>query len=263
MNTIDLRLPAKAPVHFQGPSEWNEVTPRQWLQWVRWQTDLEGAMAGRFLLLQLWFGLKFRTLRLLDEAQQLRLLELLDWTDRHPSRWMLPVIWIRGRRWVGPGDQLEHLTFGEFVFAEAARTRYQAAPSREDLEELAAILYRPARWPWQHPGEGGRSRFDRHQLEGHRGRMAALPAAILKGTLINYLGALEQLPRAFPHLYKGSGSSDQTSGSWLDVGLQMARQTTAFGSYHQLENTNLYLVLTTLDAMLKENEDLERKLKER
>ncbi|MFD1143040.1 hypothetical protein ACFQ4C_18075 [Larkinella insperata] len=260
MHTVKFTIDGQ-PAQLTGPNTWEEVTPKQWLQWVRWQMGFGGADSAIFLLLQLWYGFTPAMIRRFSEDQKVQLLALLDWSNSRPSRWMLPNFRTRlGRQYVGPGDQLQHLSFGEFIFAEAARSRYLDTNIRADLVELTAVLYRASAWPWQKKIDGARTAFDRSTLDSACKALDKLPDAIHQATLINYLGCVDVLPTQFPNLFEPpKKTSTESGGTWLDVGLNLARQSSVFGTYHQLESTNLYLVLSTLDTMQREAKELEAK----
>lgn len=242
---------------FTGPAGWDELRPRQYRQVMNWRVRLESDPAGRFALLRLFYGIGYRQLRLLTGEQRLALTDLLDFLDTRPDRWMLPRVRIGIGIYVGPGDGLELLSFAEFMRAEAARGRYLESEERTDLAALAAALYRPRALPGQAYTEGRRRPFDDRHYAAQCRRFERLPDAVLQGILFNYQGCLDPYPTQFTHLFGGAknqaGNDDHT---WLDVGLSLARQTSALGSFTQLEGQNLFIVLTTLEAMMKEAAEL-------
>lgn len=246
MNTVQI-----GKLTFSGPENWAELTTRQFMQYLNWRVRLGGTPAGRWALLRLWYGISLSVLRKLTDEQRTDLLALLDFIDTRPERWMLPRIRRGFESYVGPGDGLENLTYGEFMYAEASRLRYVDREQPGDLADLTAALYRPRARFWQKTGFGGRTLFDNRRLDEQAARLKRLPETILQGVLMNYVGCLERFPQEFSDLYAGS-SGNASDGTWLDVGLSLARSTGALGSFHELERTNLYLVLTTLNALMKE-----------
>lgn len=225
---------------FLGPESWEEVTPRMYRQWLR-SLDQEG---GEFALMQIWFGLRYIHMRWLDEEQRLALVNAIAFTNARPRKWMLPHLQnpLAGRLY-GPGSALEHLTFGEFMAAETAR-------QQEDTAMLGAVLYAPA----------GKRRFDPAAIERRLGRFTRQHKADLNSILINYLGCMDALAERFRFVFR-PGNGEGAAGSWLDIGLSLARQTNALGTYTDLESTNIYLVLPVLDAILKEQAELEKKMR--
>lgn len=246
---------------FTGPKSWDDITPRHFLQLLNWRICLGGEPAGRWALLQLWYGIRYRHTRLLDDAQREWLISHLDFLDQAPERWILPKLKLKRRTYIGPGDGLEYLSFGEFMHAQAARDKYLSTGLTTDLAALMASLYRPKAFFWQKSGEANRQLFDMRTLTRQVSLLAHFPESVALGTLLNYEGCLERFPTQFEYLFNQSGQGDQ-GGTWLDVGLSLARQTSALGTFAQLEQTNLFLVLTTLDALMKENAELKAKLEE-
>ncbi len=244
---------------FTGPASWAEITPRQLLQFLGWRVRMGGDPAGRFVLLQLWYGIRYRSFRLLADEQRTDLLAVLDFLDERPDRWLLPTLRLYGRTYIGPGDGLDYLSFGEFVYAQAARDRYLDGQQPAALAELIAALYRPRAFFWQSAGDAHRQLFDARRHTQQSRRLESLPVTVLQGILMNYEGCLDRFPAQFPHLFGGSGG-DGEAGTWLDVGLSLARQTSALGTFAEMERGNLFLVLTTLDALMKENAELKAKL---
>ncbi|KAB7728132.1 hypothetical protein F5984_20515 [Rudanella paleaurantiibacter] len=238
MNSVVISVNGQ-PLHFVGPSAWEEVKAPQYLQFLR-SLKVEG---GEFALLQLWFGMRYRHMRWLDEEQRLALLALIDFTRERPNVWMVPRVRIGWRFYYGPGHRLEHLTFGEFMAAEAARTA-------ENRALLAAALY----------SDQTKRTFNPARIGSLERRMSREDETLLESVLVNYLGCLDYLASRFRHVFRpGDGSGG--GGTWLDIGLNLARQTSALGSFQQLEQTNLYLALPVLESLLKEQDELEKRMK--
>lgn len=244
---------------FVGPAGWEHITPRHFLQLLNWRVRFGSEPAGKFVLLQLWYGIRYRHARLLDDDQRTELLSVLDFLDERPELWILPKLTLKARSYVGPGDGLEHLTFGEFMRAQSARDKFMAKGETLHLSELVAALYRPKALFWQPAGEAKRRLFDVRRYERQALAMLQLPPAVLQGVLLNYEGCLDRFPEQYPYLF-GSASEGEGGSSWLDVGLSLARQTASLGTFYELERSDLFLVLTTLDALMKENAELKAKL---
>lgn len=244
---------------FRGPSGWDELTPRQFHQVMNWRVRLGSDLAGRIVLLNLWYKIKPEHWRLLSADQRVDLLQVLDFLDLRPDRWMLPIVSLNGRRYIGPGDGLDFLTFAEFMYAQSARERYLNSGSEQELSSLAAAIYRPRALFFQKKGEAGRQLFDFRTHAEQARTMARLPLETLQGILMNYEGCLDRFPGQFTHLFNARTEASD-GGNWVKVGLSLARQTGALGTFEQLERTNLFLVLTTLDDLMKEHNDLKEKL---
>ena len=235
---------------FTGPFAWPEVTPKQYLEWVRWQTTLQGDAAVRFFLLVHWYGVPRRLLEQMTDEHRERLARMLDWSLQVPDCWKLESLFVGANRYVGPGDRLKWLTFGEYMFADNAARR-------RDLPALAAALYRPIRRLYMTPTAYNRTPFHPATLERQTKAFARLPTEVLDGIFLNYLGATEHFASSFPHLCKPAPADSDAGSNWLEVGISLARQTSALGSFHEIERTNLFLVLRTLDSVLADQEKIE------
>jgi hypothetical protein len=236
MQQITMTLRSGEHRVFRGPGSWEELTPDQYRQWAR-AVQLGNGDADAYALLMVWYGLRFRTLWQLEAEQRLQLLAVLEFTQHRPTRWMIPIIHQEGIPFVGPGDRLGNLTFGQFMFAESAR-------QQENYLELVWALYKPRwRWAWT--------------------TLKTVDSATLDAVRINYLGCIEQLASRFPRVFRPARKGEnQTGGSWLDIGLSLARSTNALGTFQELEKANLYLVLPVLESLLQEQAEAEKKLAE-
>ncbi|MEZ0485441.1 hypothetical protein [Fibrella aquatica] len=250
MHAFSLRLPDGRLRHYTLPACWEDLTPKQWGQVERVLHRQTEHYA--YALLMLWSGLTLSHLEALTTDQKLHLLELLRWLDTPPTKWMRGRVRVRFRRFWGPGDGLENLTFGGFLFAEAALSEYTGG-NPESLYDLVAAVDVSRSWKFSFDGPPD---FNSKLLPKIAGLVKKHWAgSMIAGTHYNYVGARTELIRLFPRIFTpseaGSGSS-----TWLDVGLSLARQTGALGTYAQLEQTNVYLVLTTLQALIEEADKL-------
>lgn len=251
-------MQARRQFRYRGPSAWAELSPKQFLQVIAWQLKLEGAPAGLFALLQLWYRIPYLVLRALDDEQRTRLLGLLDFLETLPDGWLLPRLRVGWQTRLGPGDKLRHLTFGAFMFAEAALQAGGANPQTDHLVDLAASIYAPRALPFGPLADGGRQPYDRQQLKAQIRWAAQLPHPVLMGVWQLYVGNRAHFPQVFPHLFRPATAGSGGGATWLDVGLSLARQTGALGTFNELEKQPVYLALTMLDALIKEADELKK-----
>ncbi|NID13785.1 hypothetical protein [Fibrivirga algicola] len=251
MHTFSLRLPSGRLRHYKLPACWEDLTPKQWgqVEHVLHQKTEHYAYA----LLMLWSGLTLGHLEALTVAQKLELLELLRWLDTPPTKWMRGRVNVRFRHFWGPGDGLEDLTFGGFLFAEAALKRYTDGEA-EALYDLVAAVDISRKWSLWLDGPPDFNSKLLPQIAGLVKKHWA--GSMMAGLHYNYVGARTELIRLFPGIFKPAGKNASSDNTWLDVGLSLARQTGALGTYAQLEQTNVYLVLTTLQALIEEADKL-------
>ncbi len=247
---------ARRQFRYRGPDRWADLSARQFRQYLNWQLNLGGAPAGAYALITLWYRIPYLVFRSLTDEQRLRLGGLLNFTHPLPDVWLLPRIRRGWRLYLGPGDRLKDLPFGAFAFAEASLLAYTLKPDRQHLVELATYLYAPKALFWQKVADGGRVVFNRLALPSYERAMNSLDDATLEGIRLCYIGAKQDYRRQFPDLYEPSTSSSNGQATWLDIGISVARQTGALGTFDELSGQPTFLVLTTLNAMIAEGKKL-------
>ena len=253
MNHIVLTTPRSR--RYRGPSAWADLTARQYHQYLNWQENLDGSMAGAFVLFMHWYGMSYAVLRLVTDEQRNTLVRLLAFTDTPPNVWLLPRLRVRGWLFLGPGNGLAHLPFGAFMFAETALLAYNHQPDRTYLVDLAASVYAPKAWFYEKKAEGGRVMVARQDLTTYANAIRTLPDQTLRGIYLLYVGSRSAFPRQFPHLFRAAEGGGAPT-TWLDVGLSLARQTGALGTFDEISQQPVFLVLTMLNSMIAEAEKL-------
>lgn len=285
MNQLELTINGKR-YRYCGPSTYAELSPRQAVGLARLRTNLRNEPGMQIAALKLIYGIGRRQLRwLFDEpylryhglegeeltltlAQGAALLQTINWVydPDTTARTLIPSFRLFDyrfgsvrvllsrllylRRYKGPTDGLGSLTFGEFMWADAA---YRSG----NHARLVAILYRP----W---GEG----WDADRVEARAERFRSLDSGLVAAIVRQYEDALRYLARVFPAVFprtdpggpKAKASKSAASG-WLDVSIAMAKMdVTKIGD---IERTNLYLALRTLNQQIRQAEELEASLSKR
>ncbi|MBO0946952.1 hypothetical protein [Fibrella forsythiae] len=248
MHSFSLKLPDGKFRHYTLPDCWEDLTPTQWSQVERVLHD--SIENYPFALLMLWSRLTLAHMDAMQPDQHLGLLALLDWLQTPPAKWMRPRLRVGIHRFFGPGDGLEKMSFGAFLFAEEALKQITAGDLTA-LPDLAAACYVPRTWNGQPKSFSMDALAERATLMNHH-----LAGRIAQGIHYNYVGARANLVRTFERVFQAAKDATGDPTSWLDVGLSLARQTGALGTYAQLEQTNVYLVLTTLQALIEEADKL-------
>lgn len=278
MNEFELRVNGKLH-RFGGPSAFSELTPRQAVGLARIRAGIADQPGLAVAALRLLYGVKPRQLRpLLDVdwlhrqglsaedrywtlAQGAELLATMGWVGEIDAEALFivnrfrvsdfrfggPRAWLdRLRfptRYVGPGHRLEHLSFGQFMWADAA---YQNG----DLTELAAILFTPNGKP-----------FEAATVEARKRLFEQLDGGLLLVIRDQYEDALHYLGRCFRRVFPRADPSltpkkrKPQSAGWVEVSLSMAQLDVT--KIPAIETTNLYLALKTLDRQLQQAEDLD------
>lgn len=290
MNSFDLSIRGKT-FHYSGPSCWQELTPRQAVVLIRFRERINQDLSILFPVLELLYGIRLSQQKwLFDErflkrkklagtdryralSQGQALIDTLNWIGQtepdadflvnsfrlydfqYGSARVLSVRLLHPTRYHGPASGLENCTVGEFMYAEQA---FLAG----DLAQLAAILYRPARW-WNRD-EDVRRPFRVSQVDRRAARFRRLDPALLSLIYLHYAACQRELHRCFPNVFvkkdeiQASQPAKNPSATWLDVVINMAGlDVTKVG---QIEKTNLYLTLKVLDEKIRQADELEEQM---
>ncbi|RYC69819.1 MULTISPECIES: hypothetical protein [Spirosoma] len=280
MNTIELWIKGKARL-FSGPSGWAELSEQQAIQMTRVRLSIQDHQERVFVALRVLYGMKPRDQRWLFDAAFLRrqglspeaidltlsiggqLLDTLAWIGepdaRFPRRFRVydfqfgtPRVWLGrlGNRQIfsGPAEALSDCTFEDFMFAEKA-FRSNNRPL------LAAVLCRPL-------GKG-RPALDKDRVANYVSRFARLDPALLERFYFGFGSSLLVLKRHFPQVFDPPGGSSTnsgkpTSGSWLDVAINMAKLDVT--KIRDIEQTNLYLALKVLNEQIRQADEMKQQL---
>lgn len=277
MNQFELHVNGQLR-RFCGPSTWSELSPRQAVGLARLRVGLAHEPGLAIAALTMLYGVKATQLRwLMDEAflryhgidgdeleltlgMGAELLSTLQWVGEadpqarfvvnrfrvNDYRFGTPMVLLKRilqrTTYHGPSDGLGSLTFGEFMWADAAYRR-------GDSVELAAILYRPS-------GQV----FDKAGVQKRTKAFGNLDAGLVATITRQYEDSLRYLARCFPHVFPQSATpeskktpANRKSAGWLDISLAMAQLDVT--KIPGIESTNLYLALKALDRQLQQAEE--------
>lgn len=164
----------------------------------------------------------------------------------------LPVLWIRGRRFVGPADGLLDLSFGELVAADAELALYVADGDESHVDNLIATLYRP-RGPRQPCGRHVEA-FDEERTERIARHIRRLAPWKKQTIMLWYAACIDRLQHgsyilsgreaSFEPLFSGEASSGKSLG-WLGTLFDLASRR-IFGDIRQTAEANIIDVLALL-----------------
>lgn len=234
--------------HFTPASTWNELTRPQLGQVVHVLYGPAEFWPARLRLLSIISGAELELLIELPECQVKALYGLTDFVfcDEHRlTRQLLPELVLprrvnpKCRRFVGPGDALAGVSFGEFMFADTYFCQYALRQAPEALDHFLAALYRPARkgvGPGQADWNGdARQAFNEHNV-AHYAQLLRHVADVDKlSVLLWYRGCRAQLQADFPDVFDqadGPAPAQQPKGDWGRVLRQLSG-----GAFGPLEQT--------------------------
>lgn len=197
------------------------------------------------------------------------------------TRNFVPVIWCGKRKYYGPADALQDITFCEYRTAHSYFVSYLETKHEEDLDWLIAVLYRP-RKPFHFlrkmlPGYNGQQRVpftalsNPILLEKRARKVASLPKAVRYAIFLYFSGCERFLATGkpvidgreidFSILYEGSERDPDSPDIGLIGILYGLAESKVFGSIRETDDQNLYDVMVRLYQVVKQNKSLESKMK--
>ncbi|MGV3588607.1 MAG: hypothetical protein ACO1OF_16495 [Adhaeribacter sp.] len=199
-----------------------------------------------------------------DHLAELARLTNFLFSDNLLTKNLLPTVRLpwRLKKYYGPADELENITFIEFIKAEAAFLAFQRTQKEEYLNRLCAILYRPRRRGKLTPENATgdiREKFNDALVPGRALAMARLPIQVRLAILLFFSGCRQTIVKANPEIFP---EKKQTRTLSSELGWAGILRTLA-GHINQFEKTgdqNLYTVLFDMKAAILEAWEREAKL---
>ena len=283
MNTIELRINSRL-YYFTGPSAWSELSTNQAVALTRLRSTVlnsakNGMPAELFSALTLLYKIKPRQQRWLFDDDFLRrkgvadrdrplileqgqcLLDSMNWiteagTDpvfparfrRYDYRFGTPAVLLSRllsrTQFTGPAEGLGTATFETFIAADKAY-------HDNDLPRLAATLY-----------ETG---LRVTTIDERANLLKDADHALLQLIADRFGSTLRLLQRCFRRVFprslpveetnKTAGSKKDSTVSWLDVAISMAKLDVT--KIREIEQVNVYLALKVLEEQLRQAEIME------
>lgn len=218
-----------------------------------------------------------RNTALYDEEVIYELSEQLSylWNETSGRAW-LPKFSYHGTTYHLPGDNFHYGSLIEFIYADQKLQAYAESPDLDTLNELVAILCRPAQRGWwrkkyradQHTGDC-RERFNATIAARNAKRLTNLSPEYKTYVLRYFVGCKLAIMRAYPTLFPDSGFRKPERGNpvsglrrpvsvspWLTL-LKDVASTRLYGDYDKTAHYNLHTILTNaeLDAQRRAQAD--------
>lgn len=275
MNTLEVIVGNKAETILY-PSSWNELTSEQLIDISdlflqkknEFQFRAESALriiGVHSLLYKRWVYLKYmiaahrkdkdktRIEKLIDEQDGLnlsvyRISETIDFLFKENTltKNLIPEF----RNMFGPSDLFGNVSLIEFSKADIRCKSYENTHEEKYLNELIAVLYRPAKYFW-----GIRKHFtnddDSRQPYGDKyikneSSIAKWPLTVRNAIYLWYKGCMGGLMERYPHVFKESDDSGETKGFGM-AGLITALAGEKFGNPEKTAETMLHHILIYLE----------------
>jgi hypothetical protein len=170
------------------PEKWCEVSPDQ-LKAIA-QTYTGGISNHGFL--EALTGIKKRILKKLNNFQQFKLMELVEFVNKiEPhSSFIINFVSLDGNVFTSPRPLLKGMTFGQFIFVDSFFRNYQQTKNREDLSRFLAALYLPAG-----------KKFKEKLIENNSSILASIDAVTCEAIRLNYMLIFEWLMDLYPLVF--------------------------------------------------------------
>ena len=160
-----------------------------------------------------------------------------------------------------PDTALANLSFGEWISADSAFTQYLQTGNGHCLNKLCACLYRPSKYLWErfsikYNGDM-REEFNSNALEKNAKKWEKVEASKKLAILAYFAGSKAKIAGIFTKVFKKAKTNANSKGSgWMKA---LDRFTDNITQYDTVLTTRLYLVLYSMNEMVKDAEELKER----
>ncbi|MCA8830522.1 hypothetical protein [Hymenobacter pini] len=251
---------------YSPASTWDELTRGQLAGVIEVLYGPEQFWPAKLRLLSIVSGAPLEQLIELPKFQVEQLYPLTDFifTEEHYlTRQLVPELRVpapKPLRLLGPGDSLQGVLFGEFIFADTYFCQYAKRKSAAAFNHFLAALYRPMRrGPGIRPGHpewtgDTRERFNEHNVGYYARYLNQVPDVDRLCILAWYRGCRQQLVQEFPEVFdvatEAAPGSRQESADWGRVLRLLSGG--AFGPLEQTAGQHLRTILAEMNDRAKE-----------
>lgn len=275
MQDLTIRLnkdTSKEEIAITLPQQWNELKPFQLLyiakHYEHWkklsETSAFTVLEKAKLFLEL-SGINSRSdkkrlcryLSFVDKTSDVSVLSLTDFVFEKLdlTKNLLPTIKVGFfTNYRGPGDRLQDTVIEEFSFAFHAYNQYNNRGLESDLNDLCAVLYRPANSSSEMTKTGDSRVTFNHKTIGERAlRFAQVPVEYKAAVYLYFRGCIEYLAQSFKMVFsRAEGQQRKSGGSFIDAILALSGS--KFGDFNTTKTMDTFLVLKHMNELLIEAE---------
>ena len=241
---------------------WNEITTNQFLRIVKL---LHAGIVDEHLALDKSLHILSNKLMVffffipVDTRQRMH--EHCAWVfnQKDLSNQLLP----KYRNFYGPADEFDNLCMKEFHAAEMAYYRLNEEKNINHLNELIAILYRPAKKNYDHkrnPDGDARIAYNPNETEWIIKKVKRWPLNMKRAILMWYDGCRQQLEDMYQPAFHNDGTT--SSKNYYDGMYGMIRgiaEKKTYGDFDKVGNMNVHLAFKEIIETKLEEEDLKNK----
>lgn len=254
------------------PENWDELTEKQFLfiakNWNGWKQMIirnEDLLQVRSLLVIELCGVTGRKnrkklcdmLAFVDENTNTNILSCVDFVFNklNLTKNHLPKLKIGWFNWFyGPGDRLNDLSIEEFSFAYSAYINYNRTLDVDQLNNLVAILYRPAASLKDKRNGETKQPFNYKLIEAYSQRMDWLSDAYKQGVLLFFMGCLEYFKKKYPEVFRRAEKNEVGgTGTFFDTVVDMSGG--EFGPFKDTKSENMHVIMRALNKKIKNSKN--------
>lgn len=174
---------------------------------------------------------------------------------------LLPVY----KKYYGPGKELENLKIKEFALTELFFIQYRNEGSTDALNELIAILYRPAKVQYdmvKNPEGDVREGFNPHVTNYHKKIISKWPPYVKMAIALYYEGCRNNFIEQYAEVFEGDSGTGElpTYGMW-NIMRDIAEKGT-YGDFDKVEEQYVDTILMEIHTQIIKAREYERMLKQ-
>lgn len=240
------------------PSSWNELSKRQFIKLV--QLLHSGMQADEWLLdkaLKILCRKKLYSFLRIPPDIRSRCYDHMEWIagDEKPTEQLIPVY----KNYYGPASGLENITLEEFHFAEIAYHRLVNEQEESAMNELIAILYRPALSKKKNIQGDMRQPFEFYAVQDRIRHIKKWSLQVRRCIIIWYDGCRKDLEACYPEVFTGEKASSKDYFDGMYNMIRSIAEKKTYGDFQKVEKMNIHLALRELTESKKEFNELKSK----
>jgi hypothetical protein len=244
------------------PQGWNELTPAQFIGCAK---VLASSLSTDHVLLSIFrllSGMKAHTFFTMPPELTINCLDVIEWVYQKVtlSSQLIP----RFRGYYGPAKDLENLKSKEFALTEAHFLAYRNSDDMESLNELVAILYRPAKKKYdrrKNPDGDIRMEYNPHLTPYYKKTISKWPRHIKCAIALYYEGCRNNFFDQYREVFEqdGKGGEIPPYGMW-NIMRDVAEKG-VYGDMDKVEEQYVDTLLMELHTVIIKTQEYEKLLK--
>lgn len=241
------------------PTAWNELSGRQLVYCMVLFSRTMSDARLQLELIRLLSGIspwQFFRAQVSELSEYFYLLDFL-FKENTLTKNLLP----NHKDFFGPADDLSNLIVSEYIFAESHYQQYKEQKSIADLNNLCAVLYRPAKANYDietNPDGDVREAFNENLIGYYGSKISHWPTEVKLAILHFYEGCRIKLEADNPDVFGGGG--DPLKRGILSVAINVADAGT-FGDFSKVERLYLQTFLIGISESMDKVKKMEGQLK--